>query len=154
MGIPQSVLDAFQRARLIRDMFFADGSGPQTTFELIPQYLDARARRFQIAIGEHALTYRHGPPVGERFSWPQDAGRSAVVAFEDRAGNRPNATYAGEWSWWRALDAAEPAAQSDTTFLASFSVDGYAARVTVVFDSSRNPLHNAQWREFRCPGGL
>ena len=155
MGIPQSVLDEFQRAQLIRELFFSRaGEGPRTAFELTPQYLDARAREFRITLGDQSLVYRHGPPVPERFSWPAERGRSTEVAFEDRGGQRPNQSFPGPWSWLRALEAADPAPQSETTFLASYSVAGYSARVHVEFDSARNPLRNAEWRRFRCPGGM
>ncbi|MEX0731299.1 MAG: type VI secretion system membrane subunit TssM [Aquisalimonadaceae bacterium] len=155
MEIPRSVLDQFQRARLIRDLFFGGGAnGPQTGFVLTPRYLDARARQFRFTLGEQSLVYRHGPPIGQQFSWPGDSGTATAVAFEDRGGERPNTAYSGGWAWLRALDAAQPAAESDTTYLASFSAGGYSARVLVEFDSSRNPLRNGEWRRFGCPGGL
>ena len=155
LGIPRSVLDQFQRARLIRELFFrGNGEGPRTTFELTPRYLDARARQFRFAMGDQSLTYRHGPPLAERFAWPGDGGTTTSVAFEDRGGQRPNREYAGGWAWLRAIEDADPAAESDTAYLANFDVDGYSARVLVQFDSARNPLRNADWRRFRCAGGL
>ncbi|MCC5810496.1 MAG: type VI secretion system membrane subunit TssM [Ectothiorhodospiraceae bacterium] len=155
LGIPRSVLDQFQRAGLIRDLFFpGNGDGPRTAFELTPRYLDARARQFRFAMGDHAMTYRHGPPLAERFAWPEQGSRGAEVAFEDRGGRRPNVRYEGGWSWLRAIDDADPAAESDTSYLASFDVGGYSARVLVEFDSSRNPLRSVDWRRFRCVEGL
>ncbi|MCP1673921.1 type VI secretion system protein ImpL [Natronocella acetinitrilica] len=153
LGIPRSVLDQFQRARLIQELFFGGANGPATSFELTPRYLDARARQFQLSMGEQSLVYRHGPPLAERFAWAGQ-GASTTVAFEDRGGQRPNVGYSGGWSWLRAIEAAEPAAESDTAYLANFNVGGYSARVSVEFDSSRNPLRNAEWRRFRCVGSL
>lgn len=154
VGIPSSVLAQFQRAQMIREMFFVGGAGPRVAFSMTPRYLDARARQFQFATGEQILSYRHGPPLARRFVWPGDGGQDTAVMFEDRGGQRPNVAYSGSWSWLRAFDAAQPAAQSDTAYLVSFNVSGYSARVLVQFESSRNPLRNNDWRRFRCAAGL
>nr|WP_275298101.1 type VI secretion system membrane subunit TssM [Halomonas campisalis] len=154
LGIPSSVLAQFQRARMIREMFFLGGGGPQVAFSMTPHYLDARARQFQFFLGDQVLSYRHGPPLARRFVWPGDGGQETLVMFEDRGGLRPNVAYEGSWSWLRALDAAQPAAQSAITYLVSFNVGGYSARVRLEFESSRNPLSSNDWRRFRCAGGL
>jgi type VI secretion system protein ImpL len=154
LGIPDSVLAQFQRAQMMREMFFVGGGGPRVAFSMTPRYLDARARQFQFSLGEQVLSYRHGPPLPRRFVWPGDGGQDTTVMFEDRGGLRPNVAYAGSWSWLRALDAAQPASQTATAYLVSFNVGGYSARALVEFESSRNPLSNSDWRRFRCAGGL
>ena len=155
LGLSQGVLDQFQRARLIRDLFLIQGgSTPALGFELTPHYLDVQVREFTLALGTQALHYRHGPPLTSRFTWPPETTAPVTVVFEDRGGQRPNLRFDGPWGWFRALDAASLTAQSDTTFLTTFKAGDYTAQILLRFDSSRNPLRNADWKRFQCPTGL
>lgn len=155
LALSQGVLDQFQRARLIRDLFLDQGGPtPALGFEITPQYLDAEVREFTLTLGNQTLNYRHGPPMTSRFTWPPETTAPVTVVFEDRGGQRPNLRFEGPWGWFRALDAASPIAQSDTAFLATFQTGGYKAQVLLRFDSSRNPLRNDDWKRFQCPTGL
>ncbi|WP_440996021.1 type VI secretion system membrane subunit TssM [Arhodomonas sp. SL1] len=155
IGIPNAVLREFQRAQRIRDMFFAGSGSPELGFELTPQYLDGRVRRFNLTIDGQSLVYRHGPPRGQAFTWPGPDNGSVVVQFEDRRGQRPNVRFAGPWALFRALEGSSGLSrETDTRFVASFEADGYTARVTIGFDTARNPLRLQGWSDFRCPGRL
>ncbi|PWG63272.1 type VI secretion system membrane subunit TssM [Spiribacter halobius] len=155
IGIPDSVLEEFQRARAIRDMFFAGGGAePRLQLRLTPAYLDGRVRRFALTLDGQQLVYRHGPPRGETFTWPgPDSGR-VIAEFEDRGGQRPNVRFEGPWALFRALQASGLAAESETRFTATFEAGDYTARVRVAFDTARNPLGRRDWMRFRCPGRL
>ncbi len=155
LGISGSVLEQFRRARLIRDIFFKDGGDtPRLSFRLTPRYLDGRARQVSVSLGEQSLNYRHGPPIAERFEWPDANGDETIVLFEDRRSQRPNFSAKGPWSWFRVLTAAGAGPESDTAYLATFEAGGYSARVLIEFESSLNPLNYPGWRRFRCPAGL
>lgn len=155
LGLSQNVLDQFQRARLIRDLFLSQGgSTPSLGFELTPHYLDAQVREFALTLGTQSLNYRHGPPLTSRFTWPPEITAPVTVVFEDRGGQRPNLRFEGPWGWFRALDGANPTAESDTAFLTTFKAGDYTAQILLRFDSSRNPLRNADWKRFQCPTGL
>lgn len=154
MGFSQNTLDQFQRARLIRDLFFTVGQNPSLGFELTPQFLDTRVREFTLTIGRTSLVYRHGPPLTTRFNWPPDTTAPVTLIFEDRGGQRPNLSFEGSWGWFRALDAANPRAESDTAFLLGFNANDYEARMILRFDSARNPLRDSHWNRFRCPSEI
>lgn len=154
IGIPNAVLQPFQRARMIREIFFARGAVAQLQFSVKPLYLDRRARRFVFKLDGQMLAYRHGPPRAQTFQWPGQAGGGVVIEFEDRSGRRPNMVFEGPWAWLRSLDAATVAQRSDSEFVVTYQVGGLDARLLVTFTSTRNPLNLAAWRGFRCPNNL
>lgn len=154
LGIPDSVLRPFQRARTIRQIFFAGGSGPVVRFELTPHYLDGRVRRFTLTVDGQSLVYRHGPPLSTSMQWPGPDNGLVIAEFQTRAGLRPNVRFEGPWAWFRMLQSAALSAESAVSYLVSFTADGYTARVRVQFDTTRNPLNLRDWTAFRCPGRL
>ncbi len=154
LGIPDSVLAQFRRARTIGQTFFQQGGDmPSLAFTVTPHYLDGRARRVTLNFDGQTLVYRHGPPRPQEFRWPGD-GSGVTVGFEDRSGRRPSLRYEGPWGLFRALNAGEPSAESEVRFIAGFQVEGYTARVALTFPSARNPLNRRDWTRFRCPGSL
>ncbi|MBA1147254.1 type VI secretion system membrane subunit TssM [Ectothiorhodospiraceae bacterium WFHF3C12] len=155
LGIPDSVLVEFQRARSIRRMFFADGSGtPRLRFQLTPEYLDGRVRRFSLSVDGETLDYRHGPPRGSNFTWPGPDNGLVIAEFEDRGGRRPSVRFDGPWALFRSLQGGRLSTESETRFGATFEAGGYTARLLLEFDTARNPLRVRDWMQFRCPGRL
>ncbi|WP_050756098.1 type VI secretion system membrane subunit TssM [Nitrococcus mobilis] len=155
LGMPDSVLVQFRRAREIRNVFFAAGKeAPSLGFSLTPQYLDARVRRFTLNVDGASLVYRHGPPRPLRVQWPGEKEGRVIAEFEDRSGHRPSALFEGPWAWFRALQSASVSRQSDVSYLAMFAAGGYDARLRVEFESMRNPLRFRDWARFHCPGSL
>ena len=69
--VSAEVLAEFERAALIRDMFFRrGGSAPSLSFSLKPVYLDANVRSMNLEIEGQSYVYRHGPARRQSAQWP------------------------------------------------------------------------------------
>lgn len=147
---PASMLPQFQRVQRIRDVFFGAGARtPEARFSLTPETLDASVTRFTLGVDGQTFEYRHGPAESRSMVWPGAAG-AASFAFEDRSGPIPGLTRQGPWAWFRLLDQAQVAHDSDTRFRITFTAGGKSMRVALDAASIRNPFGRNDVRGFRC----
>lgn len=157
MGIPNAVLEQFQRAAIIREAFFTTGGPtPVVEFELQPQALDPRVDQLILDLGGQILDYRHGPLRTQRLRWPPPEGPSRVrLAFTDASGGGPSLMEEGPWAWFRLLDRSRltPTDQPER-FKLSFTIAGLSAQFELRAISVRNPFNLAELRGFQCPGRL
>jgi type VI secretion system protein ImpL len=153
LGGAAAVPVQFQRANRIMQTYFAPGSTmPKVRFTMTPDYLDAEVRRMTLEIDGQALDYRHGPQRQVEMEWPGPQPGQAALTLEDLGGQRPNIVMNGPWALFRLLDKAQIQAQSDTRFVATFTIGGRTARFVVQASSSRNPFGRDLLHGFNCRG--
>ena len=157
LGIPASVLTAFQRAATIRDAFFAAGAKvPGVEFALTPTSLDPRATQVTLDLGGQLLDYRHGPIKAQVLKWPPPDGFGQVrLVFTGVDGKTPGQTEEGSWAWFRVLDRAklQPTGQPEL-FRLTFALGGLSAAFELRAMSVRNPFQLDELRGFACPERL
>ncbi len=152
IGGSVAMLKQFQQAQRIRDVYFKPGAQlPEARFNLTPDSLDIGTTRFALDLDGQPFEYRHGPQQSKAMVWPGGAGVGlATVVFEERSGSGPNFAKQGPWAWFRTLDAAQVARDSDTRMGVTFSAGEHAMRVVLDAASSRNPFVRDELAGFRC----
>ena len=145
------LLEKFQAAERIRELFFRPGSAtPDVRFTLTPVSMDADATRFVLDLDGHPLEYRHGPIKSVAMQWPSGPTGQASVQFEPMSGG--GASFNGAWSLFRLLARAQMQPQSDVRFLLTFSAGSVNAKVQLEAASVRNPFAHPEVLRFKCGG--
>jgi type VI secretion system protein ImpL len=143
----------FQRASRIGLTYFPAGAAmPQVSFTVTPDLLDASATRMTFEVDGQILEYRHGPQRAIAMTWPGPSPGQAAVTMDEKAGGRPNIVEQGPWALYRLLGKAQFQAQTETRFLATFTLDGKTVRLIVQANSSRNPFARDLVHGFNCQG--
>jgi type VI secretion system protein ImpL len=153
-----AALQEFQRAQVIRDVFFRSGGrtpGMSLTFK--PLQMDDSISQFILDIDGQLVKYSHGPQVPMTLQWPGPRGSSQVRLQVSPASTRgaSGQVFEGPWALFRMLDGAKMDQSSQPEkFVVSFNPDGRAARFEVVTSSVQNPFRLNELRQFNCPGRL
>jgi type VI secretion system protein ImpL len=99
LGMSNRVLQKFQRAAAIREVYFRPGAQtPEMLFTMIPESLDADVARFVITVDDQSFDYRHGPPREWNVKWPSSSFGEARIMFEEASGGRPTVVERGPWA--------------------------------------------------------
>ena len=149
------MLNQFQRAARLRDMFFgAGGRQPGLRFELNPVAADPALTRVQLDIDGQVVSYAAGTsarPVA--IALPSGKG-SGQVRLEATPALRAELRSDGPWAWFRMLDKGqlEPSAQGERDKV-SFDLDGRKVVYDMTASSVINPFRRDALEQFRCPTG-
>jgi type VI secretion system protein ImpL len=158
IGLNANVLKTFQRAQRIRSTFFEAGSQKlKVGFSLKPLFLDRHITHLMLDIDGQELSYRHGPTRSSQFYWPGDRKKlqTRLVFTPANAGLSANASYEGEWSWFRLLDELtqeRPETRDDKVLY--LAVQGNKARLELVPDTVNTPFWSNELEAFSCPANL
>ncbi|MET0857458.1 MAG: type VI secretion IcmF C-terminal domain-containing protein, partial [Telluria sp.] len=155
IGIPQDVLNQFQRAARLREMFFAAGGRqPALRFELNPVSADPALAKVQLEIDGQPVSYAAGTPARPvAIALPSGKG-GGQVRFEVTPPLRAELRSDGPWAWFRMIDKGrlEPGAQGERYKL-SFDLDGRKVAYDMTASSVINPFRRDVLEGFRCPTG-
>ncbi len=154
LDIPESILEQFRRARMIRDSLFAGGAGgPSASFEITPQRLDPNATKVFLEIDGQSMEYAHGPPLPSAMKWPgPGAALSRITLSPQQPGQQSTLSTNGPWSFFRLLDAGNIERSSLTDrFTVTFNVGGRNATFDLRANSVFNPFTLTELSQFRCP---
>ncbi|MET0851600.1 MAG: type VI secretion system membrane subunit TssM, partial [Candidatus Rokuibacteriota bacterium] len=103
MGSSASLVE-FQRAQVIRDVFFRGGGNtPNISLEFKPVEMDAQISQFTLDVDGKVVRYAHGPQVPVRVQFPGPSGRSQVrvtIAPPPRSGSS-GIKFEGPWALFR-----------------------------------------------------
>lgn len=153
-----ATLMQFQRAQVIRDVFFrGGGNAAALRLEFKPTEMDAGVTQFILDVDGQLVRYSHGPVVPQTVQWPGPRGSTQVRLQMQPPG--PNGvsgvTTEGPWALFRLFDKVqvEPTSAPER-FKAVFSVDGRKATFDVIASSVRNPFRLNELEQFQCPSGL
>jgi type VI secretion system protein ImpL len=152
--LSQSVLNQFQAARRVRDMFFDKGSQmPALAFSVTLGNLDASAKRFILQIDGQNTEATPGPPKLWQVKWPGPVSGAAVATFEERYLDPPTHSFSGPWAWFKMIDqTVQPSSDPRRTVL---RVRGAFHQVQITVEPStvlNNPFASREWRQFSCGG--
>jgi len=150
-------LIAFQRAAVIRDVFFRGGArAPTLKLEIKPVEMDASINQFSLDIDGQLFTYAHGPQVPMPVTWPGTRGSQQVrVQLTPQLAGANGLAGDGPWALHRLFDKAQiRAGSAPEKFFVTFNVDGRKIELEVTASSVYNPFQLRELTEFQCPSGL
>jgi type VI secretion system protein ImpL len=157
LGVGSATLLQFQRAQVIREVFFRPGSpAPGVRVELKPLVMDDSISRLVLDVDGQLLEYSHGAAVPKQVQWPGPGGsRQVRIELTPPAAGGSVQVFEGPWALFRLFDQArvEGGAQPEQ-FVATFDVGGRKAQFRVVSGSVQNPFRLPELEQFRCPGRL
>jgi type VI secretion system protein ImpL len=153
-----SALGEFQRAQVIRDVFFRGGGGtPSIQLEFKPLEMDASIQHFLLDVDGKAVRYSHGPQVKVRVQFPGPGGRSQVrVSLSPPPPSGSSGMrFEGPWALFRMFDGVKIEETNQLErFIAVIAVEGRRAVFEILASSVRNPFRLPELSQFRCPTAL
>lgn len=147
-------LISFERASVIRDVYFAAGKlEPSYKVAIRPIAMDPEIHQFILEVDGQILTYEHGPQVGMTVEWPGTRGSNQVnLSLSPQQGTSGLST-SGPWALNRLLDRASiRPGKTPEQILASFSIGGRQVTLEFTAYSAKSPFRLAEMRSFACPG--
>jgi type VI secretion system protein ImpL len=147
---PRGILDQFERAQHIRDLFFKRSGELELKFHVTITEMDASSIRFVLDIDGNKFEYKP-PPVPSLTIWPGQNPNTASITWYERFGGQPRQPFTGAWAWFRLLDAGQAEKENDTRTAFTFQMPGHRARLVVEATSViNNPFSSRDWRQFSC----
>jgi type VI secretion system protein ImpL len=148
----------FQRAQVIRDVFFrGGGKAAGLKLEFKPIEMDAAITQFLLDVDGQIIRYAHGPQVPASVQWPGPKGTSQVrlQILPSAAGGSSGVVTEGPWALFRMLDRMqmEPTPQPEK-YRVTFNVEGRKATFEVLTTSVLNPFRLRELEQFQCPTRL
>ena len=149
-----AALQQFQRAKVIREVFFRSGASPAMRLEFKPVEMDAAITNFTLDIDGDVVRYSHGPQVVKSVQWPGPSGRQQVrIEISPTPLSGQGALlFQGPWALFRMVERAQLQSIGPEKFLISFVIDGRKAQFEVATSSVRNPFTLPEFAQFQCPG--
>jgi type VI secretion system protein ImpL len=156
IGLNQAVLDQFQRAARIRDVFFAENpERPSLRFGLEALRLDARAETMSYSVGGQTLVYRHDPTHLVMMQWPAPDGQpTARLQVTPWIADDVNSIeLRGPWAFLQLVEAGAPKREGGSLdrFVLRYQVGSRTASLRLTAASIINPFGSQDLRQFRCP---
>ncbi len=153
-----AALAEFQRAQVIRDVFFrGGGSTPSIQLEFKPVEMDAKIQQFILDVDGKLVRYSHGPQTAVFVQFPGPGGRSLVRATISPApaSGSDGLRFEGPWALFRMFDGLQIVeTRQSERFVAAFNVDGRRTVFEIFASSVRNPFRLPELSQFRCPTAL
>ncbi|USX24013.1 type VI secretion system membrane subunit TssM [Oxalobacteraceae bacterium OTU3CINTB1] len=154
-GLPQEVLNQFQRAARVRETFFvAGGRQPSLRFELAALGADAAFSKISFDIDGQPVLYAAGA-VGRPVPVSLPSGKAGgQMHLEATPALKADLRSDGPWAWFRMLDKGvlEPSAQGERYKL-TFDLEGRKVVYQLTASSVVNPFRREALEQFRCPAG-
>lgn len=157
MGGGSGALLQFQRAQVLRDVFFRGGNLPSLRLELKPMEMDASITQFILDVDGQLVKYSHGPTLPMSVQWPGPRGSNQVrlQVLPTSATGASGQVFEGPWALFRMFERVrmEGSGQPER-FHVTFDVEGRKARFEVRTASVQNPFRLPELQQFQCPGAL
>lgn len=158
-GIPPPVTAAdvaqFQRAAVIRDLFFAGGgTTPGVRFDITPVDLDVNTLRVTLDLGGTSIVSAHGPPRATQITWPGQNRMESVRLIYDPAppGTTGVIEEKGPWAMFRLFGQARvQPGESPDLYTLTFDLGGRTAIFQIRAASLINPFAPGVLQDFHCP---
>ncbi|WP_426400793.1 type VI secretion system membrane subunit TssM (plasmid) [Ralstonia sp. R-29] len=152
-----SLLASFEKAAVIRDVYFAGGARTmQMKVEIKPISMDPAISEMVLDVDGQIVRYAHGPQVPTTVQWPGTRGSNQVrLQVSGSSGAAGGFVTEGPWALHRLFDrAALSAGRAPEQTVASFTVDGKPLVLQVTASSIRSPFRLPQMESFSCPAKL
>jgi len=144
----------FQRAAVIRDIFFGGQAQPTFRFDIAPVQLDAGARQATLDLDGVTITYAHGPTRATQVTWPGPNRMNNVrLVFDPAPSSGPGVLQAsGPWSLLRLFQQGQiQGGGAAERFTLNFRAGERSISYEIRASSTLNPLASTVLQEFRCP---
>lgn len=145
----------FQRAAVIRDLFFASGSTTiSVRFDITPVELDAGASQVSLELDGTSVTYAHGPSRSTQINWPGPNGMTNVrlVFNPPPSGGTGVLSETGPWAMFRLFRRGTlQQTGSPERYLLTFVLGDRSASFEIRAGSVLNPFAPGVLQDFRCP---
>ncbi|MDR1967506.1 MAG: type VI secretion system membrane subunit TssM [Burkholderiaceae bacterium] len=147
-------LASFQKAAVIRDVFFRSGGhAPTIQLEIKPIEMDPAIASMSLDVDGTVVRYSHGPQLAQSVAWPGPRGRNQVLLQITGQGfGDVGMTADGAWALHRFFD--KLSIRSGATpekFLATATINDKKIVFEVSANSVQNPFRLRQLEEFTCP---
>lgn len=159
MGGASQDLQQFQRAKIIRDVFFQGGgnkAGMELTFK--PIDMDASITQFILDIDGQLVRYSHGPQIPVTVQWPGTRGSSQVrlqISLADSGSSLTGQVFEGPWALFRMFDKVQIARSNQPDkFIVNFNIENRKVQFEVSANSVLNPFRLEELEKFNCPAKL
>jgi len=153
--VSQADIAQFQRAAVIRDLFFAPGSTTiAVRFDIMPVDLDPGASQVSLEFDGTSVAYAHGPSRSTQITWPGPNHMTNVRLVFDPPppGGTGVLAETGPWAMFRLFGrGALQQAGSPERYTLSFSLGGRSATFELRAGSVMNPFAPGVLQDFRCP---
>ena len=159
-GVPAPVSQAdlaqFQRAAVIRDLFFASGSTTITVrFDIMPVDLDSGSSQVSLEFDGTSVTYAHGPSRSTQITWPGPNHMTNVRLVFDPPppGGTGVLAETGPWAMFRLFGRGtlQQAGSAERYTLTFSPGGGRSATFELRAGSVLNPFAPGVLQDFRCP---
>ncbi len=148
-------LAQFQRAAVIRDLFFQPGSTTLAVrFDITPVRLDPGAAQVSLDFDGTSVTYAHGPPRATQITWPGPTRiQNARLVFDPPPpGGTGVLSESGPWAMFRLFGRGViRQAGSPERYTLTFDLGPRQAVFEIRAASVLNPFAPGLLAEFRCP---
>lgn len=156
IGIDTSAIWQMKKAQAIRDVFFRKSkSAASFDYKLKPNKMDSTLRRFELTMGDTRIRYSHGPKLSKSLTWPGGTREGVRLLFEDINETKHTERYSGDWSFFKALDAANvEKTQRSSRYTVTFEVNSRKAEYDLSATSTLNPFSPGWLSQYKCPQRL
>ena len=157
VAAPVSAADIaqFQRAAVIRDLFFAPGSTTiAVRFDMTPLQLDPGASRVSLEFDGTSVTYAHGPSRSTQITWPgPNRIQNVRLVFDPPPpGGTGVLAETGPWAMFRLFGRGTlRQADSPERYTLTFTLGNREATFELRAASVLNPFAPGVLQDFRCP---
>jgi type VI secretion system protein ImpL len=145
----------FQRAAVIRDLFFAAGSTTiAVRFDIMPVQLDPGAAQVSLEFDGTSINYAHGPSRSTQITWPGPNHMQNVRLVFDPPpqGGTGVLSETGPWAMFRLFGRGTlQQAGSPERYTLTFSLGERSATFELRAGSVLNPFAPGVLQDFRCP---
>jgi type VI secretion system protein ImpL len=150
VNLSESLMQQFQAAQRIRNMFFPAGSkAPSVRFFVTFSDVDSTATRFVLQVDGQTMDDKH---FKQPVTWPGPNPGSALSEWESRYYD-PMKAYGGPWAWFHMIDDTRVATAPDPQQRILLNIQNRYHRVHVTVEpssASANPFASWDWRQFSC----
>ena len=156
LGIPQDVLDQFQRGARLRDMFFAsDAHQPSLHFTLRPLSADTALSKVTLELDGQPVLYVAGAAgVATPIALPSGKG-DGVVRLTATPALRAELHTDGPWAWLHLMDQGQLEADPQGgRYRLTLTLDGSKILYELSASSVINPYRRDALEQFHCPASL
>lgn len=147
-------LAQFQRAKSIRDSFFAGGGTPTIHFDVTPVSVDAGTRQATLDFDGAGVVAGHTPPRTTQVTWPgANQMQNVQLTFDPPLDGGGTLAESGPWAMFRLFGRGrlQPMGSADRYRL-SFRSGTREAVFELRAGSVQNPFTPGALQRFRCPG--
>jgi len=156
LHLNSNVISVFERAAIIRSMFFNANNEIKVPFNLKLVSFEPGITSFSLKLGAQSFTDQTQPANAHSLTWP-DTGPSQEVTltFTDNLNRTFNTTLIGSWALFHLLDKSNLQQLNNTQqYQLIFDYSGNAVRYQLTADRLINPFIAGIIEQFQCPASL